>query len=71
MNPVILLYLFLFSMITLPLIVPRKRTGKSLISGLSVLFERPWSIILYALPVAAVMSGEMSSLPHTSVPYQL
>jgi len=49
-----LLYLFIFSLITLPLLLPSKRTGMSLISRLATLFEKPWALLLLFLPLAAV-----------------
>ena len=48
-----LLYLFLFSLIFLPLFIPRKKTGNSLISGLATLFEKPWAFWLLFLPLCA------------------
>lgn len=49
-----LLYLFLFSLIALPLFLPRKKTGKSLISGLATSFENPMALLLLFLPLAAI-----------------
>lgn len=48
-----LLFLFIFSVTTLPLLLPRKGTGKSLISRLATLFEKPWALMLLLLPLAA------------------
>jgi hypothetical protein len=49
-----LLYLFTFSLITLPLLLPGNETRKSLISRLATLFERPLALLLLFLPLAAV-----------------
>ncbi|MFC2099682.1 acyltransferase family protein [Candidatus Bipolaricaulota bacterium] len=49
-----LLYLFLLSTLWLPLFVPRKRTGVSLLAKAAPLFERPWALLLPALPLAAM-----------------
>ncbi len=49
-----LLYLFIFSLIALPLFLPRKETGKSLISRLAILFEKPWALLLLFLPLTAI-----------------
>lgn len=48
-----LLFLFIFSVATLPLLLPRKGTGKSLISRLATLLEKPWALMLLFLPLAA------------------
>ncbi|UCH20641.1 MAG: acyltransferase family protein [Deltaproteobacteria bacterium] len=49
-----LLYLFIFSLILLPLFVPGKKSGRSVISRLAALFEKPWAFLLLFLPLAAV-----------------
>jgi hypothetical protein len=49
-----LLYLFIFSFITLPLFLPRKETGKSLISRLATSFENPLALLLLFLPLSAI-----------------
>jgi glucan biosynthesis protein C len=48
-----LLYLFLFSLILLPLFLPGKKSGNSLISRLTTLFEEPWVFGLLFLPLFA------------------
>lgn len=49
-----LLYLFIFSLILFPLFLSWKERGKSLISRLATLFEKPWAFLLLFLPLAAV-----------------
>ena len=46
-----LFFLFIFSVITLPLLLPKKESGKSIISRFTTLFERPWALILLFLPL--------------------
>ena len=49
-----LLYLFLLSLLWLPLLLPRKKTGVSLLARTAPLFERPWALLLLALPVSGM-----------------
>ena len=49
-----LLFLFIFSVVTLPLLLPKKESGKSLISRFATLFERPWALILLFLPLVPI-----------------
>lgn len=49
-----LLDLFVFSLIVLPLFLPGGTTGKSVISKLSTLFEKPWALLLLLVPLTAV-----------------
>jgi len=49
-----MLYLFVFSMMVIPLFLPGKRTGKSLVSAVSVLFENPVAMLLLFLPLTAI-----------------
>jgi glucan biosynthesis protein C len=49
-----LLYLFLLSLIWLPVFLPRKKTGVSLLTRTAPLFERPWALFLLALPVSVM-----------------
>jgi len=49
-----LLYLFVLSLLWLPFILPRKKTGVSLLAKAAPLFERPWALLLPALPLAAM-----------------
>ncbi|NNG02031.1 MAG: acyltransferase family protein [Desulfobacteraceae bacterium] len=49
-----LLYLFIFSMIALPVILPGKATGRSLLSVSARLFEHPLALFLLFLPLSAV-----------------
>lgn len=46
-----LMYLFFFSLIILPLVLPRGKTGTSILSRTATLFERPWMLLLLFLPV--------------------
>ena len=48
-----LMDLFIFSLILLPLFIPRRKTGESLISRVSNLFARPWVLLLLFVPIAA------------------
>ena len=48
-----LLYLFLFSVILLPICLPGEKSGNSLISRLATLFEEPWAFWLLFLPLSA------------------
>ena len=49
-----LLYLFVLSLLWLPLMLPRKRTGVSLLASATPLFHRSWALLLPALPLAAM-----------------
>lgn len=49
-----LMDLFIFSLILLPLFLPRRNTGRSLSSRLATLFEEPWALLLLFVPLAAV-----------------
>jgi len=49
-----LLYLFIFSLILLPLFLPKKKTGKSLITRFSRLFEHPVALFLLFVPIVAI-----------------
>jgi hypothetical protein len=49
-----LLYLFIFSLILLPLFLPNKKTGKSLIGRFSRFFEHPIALFLLFIPIVAV-----------------
>lgn len=49
-----LLLLFIFSMIALPLLLPSKATGNSMISRLATLFVNPWTILIRVLLITAV-----------------
>jgi hypothetical protein len=61
-----LLFLFIFSVATLPLLLPKKGTGKSLISRLATLFEKPWALVLLFLPFAAAsMLADVTGLGWT------
>jgi peptidoglycan/LPS O-acetylase OafA/YrhL len=47
-------FLFIYSLILLPLFVRSKKRGTSLLSRLSVRFEKPWALLLLFLPVAVI-----------------
>jgi peptidoglycan/LPS O-acetylase OafA/YrhL len=53
-----LMDLFIFSLITLPLFLPGRKTDKSLISRLATKFEKPWAVFLFFIPlaIAAILS---------------
>ncbi|MFB0559225.1 MAG: acyltransferase family protein [Dehalococcoidales bacterium] len=44
--------LFIFTLITLPLFLPSKGTGRSLASRLATLFEKPWTFVVPVLLLA-------------------
>jgi glucan biosynthesis protein C len=45
--------LFIFSLILLPLFLPSKGTGRSLLSRFATLFEKPWTLVVPVLLLAA------------------
>ena len=47
-----LMYLFIFSLILLPVFIPNKSSGESFLSRLSRFFERPWSMFLLFIPIS-------------------
>jgi len=47
-----LMFLFFFSLVTLPLLMPIAKSGKSLVSKLATWFDKPWSVLLLFLPLA-------------------
>jgi len=47
-------FLFIYSLILLPLFVPSKKRGTSFLARLSVHFEKPWALFLLFLPIAAI-----------------
>jgi len=49
-----LVLLFLFSLIALPLLLPGKKEGKSLISRMATSFQKPWALLLLFIPLGAV-----------------
>ena len=51
------IYLFVFSLIALPLFLHLKGTGAPLLSKLSAGMEKPGAILLLALPLAAIEAG--------------
>ena len=50
-------FLFIFSLIFLPLFMRFKKSGKSLLERLSPYFKNPWALFLLFLPVSAVAAG--------------
>jgi glucan biosynthesis protein C len=46
-------YLFVFSLITIPVFLPSGKTGNSLISRLAKPFEKPWALLLLFIPLTA------------------
>lgn len=47
-------FLFIYSLILLPLFVTSKKRGTSFLSRLSVHFEKPWALFLLFLPISAI-----------------
>ena len=47
-----LVLLFTFSMIALPIFLPRQKTGHSLISRLASAFGKPWALLMLFVPLA-------------------
>jgi hypothetical protein len=47
-------FLFIYSLILLPLFVRSKKRGTSFLSRLSVHFEKPWALLLLFLPITAI-----------------
>jgi glucan biosynthesis protein C len=47
-------FLFVYSLILLPLFVRSKKRGTSLLSRLSIYFEEPWTLLVLFLPISAV-----------------
>jgi len=56
--------LLIYSLILLPLFLPSKKTGKSLASRLSTLFEKPWTFVIpvLLLIVSEVLLGFLGDL---------
>jgi peptidoglycan/LPS O-acetylase OafA/YrhL len=50
-----LAYLFIFSIITLPIFLSRSSTGRSVISRLAMAFTKPWSLILLLVLSLAIV----------------
>lgn len=50
-----LVYLFIFSIITLPIFLTRSTTGKSVISRLAMAFNKPWALILLLVLSLAIV----------------
>jgi surface polysaccharide O-acyltransferase-like enzyme len=50
-------FLFIYSLILLPLFVRSRNTGVSLLQRLSSFFEKPWALFLLFLPVSAVAAA--------------
>jgi len=61
-----LVYLFLFSLLFLPLFLPGRESGESLIARIASRFERPWAILLLGLPlVLTIWLGDTTGLGWT------
>ncbi|MFC2006540.1 acyltransferase family protein [Chloroflexota bacterium] len=61
-----LVLLFTFSMIVLPVFLPHKGTGNSLISRLANSFEKPWALLLLFIPLTVVpLLSDVSGLGFT------
>jgi len=50
-----LVYLFIFSIITLPIFLSRSSTGRSVISRLAMAFNQPWALILLLVLSLAIV----------------
>jgi hypothetical protein len=50
-------FLFIYSLILLPLFVRSKKRGTSFLSRLSIHFEKPWAIFFLFLPISAVAAA--------------
>jgi hypothetical protein len=50
-------FLFIYSLILLPLFVRSKKRGTSFLSRLSIHFEKPWALFFLFLPVSAVAAA--------------
>jgi hypothetical protein len=58
-----LMDLFIFSLLLLPLFIPSRKTGESLISMVSHLFAKPWALLLLFVPIAATsLLADLSGL---------
>ena len=56
-------FLFIYSLILLPLFYQSKTRGKSFLSRISIHFEKPWALLLLFLPISAVAAAfEISGL---------
>jgi len=50
-------FLFIYSLILLPLFIRSKKLGMSYLSNLSIHFEKPWSLLFLFLPISAVAAA--------------
>jgi hypothetical protein len=50
-------FLFIYSLILLPLFVRSKKRGTSFLSRLSIHFEKPWALFFLFLPISAVAAA--------------
>jgi len=50
-------FLFIYSLILLPLFVRSKRRGTSFLARLSIHFEKPWALFFLFLPISAVAAA--------------
>lgn len=63
-----LMFLFMYSLILLPLFIPDSKTGASLLSRISTLFEKPWAFFLLFVPLAATaLLAEIIGLGFTRI----
>lgn len=61
-------YLFIFSLILLPLFVRSKKSGRSHLAKLATHFEKPWALFLLFVPISAAASSiELMGLGFTRV----
>jgi len=50
-------FLFIYSLILLPLFVQSKKRGTSFLSRLSIHFEKPWALFFLFLPISAIAAA--------------
>ncbi len=63
-----LMYLFIFSLVFLPLFLPWGKTGTSILSRLSRLFQRPWALFLLFLPLGVTaLLADMAGMGVTRI----
>jgi hypothetical protein len=50
-------FLFIYSLVLLPLFVRSKKRGTSFLSRLSIYFEKPWALLVLFLPISAIAAA--------------
>ena len=54
-------FLFIYTLVLLPLFIPKRKTGVSIISRFSNLFQKPWTLFLLFVPLGAIAPLEIYS----------